>query len=133
MDIETRFESLQRKLRLHRRLWMGTACLLAGAIVLGATRPVPKVIVAENFVVMGPSGKPRASWGVSKDGEVVLGMTEGGKPRLAIGVRKGYTGMIISDSEGKRQFAAGLIKAKSQKEPFPLIALFDKTANPRSA
>jgi hypothetical protein len=131
MDIETRLESLERSNCLHRRLWMGAACLLAGAIVLGATKPVPKeivakTIVAEKFVVIDPLGKPRSAWGASKDGEVVLGMTEGGKPRLAIGVNKGYTGMIISDSAGKRRFAAGLIKAESQKEPFPLIALYDK-------
>jgi hypothetical protein len=138
MDIETRIESLENDirrqkddLRLHRRLWMGAACLLAGALVLGATRPVPKeivakTIVAENFVVIDPSGKPRSTWAASKDGEVLFAMMDGKIPRMLIALKKEDVGMFISDSKGKVRFSAGMIKANSQKEPFPLIALYDK-------
>jgi len=115
---------------------MGTACLLAGALVLGATRPVPKKIeaeevVAERFMVKDALGKPRSTWAVSKDGVVTLGMMAGGKPRLAIGIRKKDVGMFISDSERKVQFFAGIIKARSKEEPFPMVELYDKNGIPQ--
>jgi hypothetical protein len=137
MDIETRLESLENDIRrqkddlhLHKRLWMGAACLLAEAIVLGATRPAPKVIVAEEivaerFIVKDASGKPRSTWLVGKDGEVLLGMLDGGKPRLAIFVRKKDVGMFVSDPGGKGRLSAGMLKGE------PHFSLFDKNGKPQ--
>ncbi len=145
MDIETRIELLEddirrqkddlirqeKKLLFHKRLWMGASCLLAGAIALGAVRPVPKEIVAERFMVKDASGNPRSTWAVSKTGEVTFGMMDGGKPRLAIGIRKKDVGMFISDSEGKIRLFAGMMKARSKKESVPMVGLFDKNGIPQ--
>ena len=103
---------------------MGTACLLAGALVLGATRPVPKKIeaeevVAERFMVKDALGKPRSTWAVSKDGVVTLGMMAGGKPRLAIGIRKKDVGMFISDSERKVHSLPELLKPDRKRSHSP--------------
>ncbi len=139
MDIETRIESLEddirrqkddlirqeKKLLFHKRLWMGAACLLAGAIAIGATRPIPKGIVAESFMVVDPSGKPRSTWGTGKDGEVVFAMLDGGKPRLAIFVRKKDVGMAVSDPGGKGRLSAGMLKGE------PHFSLFDKNGKPQ--
>ena len=68
MDIEKRFESLEKKLRLHRRLGLAAACLIAVAIVIGAAGPVPKVIEAEKFILKDASGKMRGEWEIYKNG-----------------------------------------------------------------
>jgi hypothetical protein len=133
MDIEKRFEALENKiirqenkLRLHKRLWLAAACALAVVIAIGAVKPAPKIIFAENFIVTDASGVPRSTWGVTKKGDVLFEITDGKKPRLFITHRKDMAGIFIVGPDGKPRFSAGMVRGRKYKKTSPSIFFFDK-------
>jgi hypothetical protein len=140
MDIETRLESLEddirrqkddlirqeKKLLFHRRLWMGAACLLAGALAIGATRPVPKEIVAQRFVLKDAKGTEKGIWQVTSAGSEFV-MAEGENRKLLLVLNKKRTGMIIFDKQGLVRLQADTTYEEPGKgDERPGILLFDK-------
>jgi hypothetical protein len=140
MDIETRIESLEddirrqkddlirqeKKLLFHKRLWMGAACLLAGALVLGATKPVPKVIVAEKFVLRDAKGTEKGLWQVTSVGSEFM-MAEGENRKLFLVINKKRTGMAIFDKQGLvRLQADSHYEEPGKGNEKPGLLLFDK-------
>jgi hypothetical protein len=59
MNVEKRIETLEKQVRLYRRVGLLAVCLMAGALIAGAVKPVPKIVEAEKFVLRDAEGKMR--------------------------------------------------------------------------
>jgi hypothetical protein len=144
MDIETRFESLEKKLRLHKRIGLFAAALILCAASLAATGATPEVfkaktieakaIVAESFFVKDSDGKVVSFWGAKgKEGEVYFALLGEKKKKLGLTMSKKRAGMLITGPEGRPWFSAGALKTDRRKETSPAVTFFDRQGRGRAA
>ena len=108
MDIETRLESLENDirrqkddLRLHKRLGLAAACVLAVVIVIGAVKPIPKVIEAEKFELKDSTGKTRGIWEMGNEGPGFSLLDKNGGSLLGLGVTEIGSSLNIYDAHGE--------------------------------
>ncbi len=103
---------LDRLERQNRRMRTGgiVLLLLVGTVLLAAfTEPQQKIVEAEQFVVIDPSGTTRAQFGYY-DGSIVLRLKEAGGSAVMLGVRPNGTSVFsMLFRNGDPAFEIGVI------------------------
>jgi hypothetical protein len=66
MDLEKRIASIEKQVRLYKRLGLLAVVVMAGSLIAGAAAPTSKVIESEKFVLKDGKGELHGVWNVAK-------------------------------------------------------------------
>jgi hypothetical protein len=109
-------DDLARRVRRLERINAG----LAGVIVLGglmAAVQIPKVVQAERFELVGPSGKPTAIMSVVNGDPKLMFTGRTGKVQASLGLMDGESHLTLSDDGRKAMIS--MIAGRSRIETSP--------------
>ena len=112
MDVEKRIETLEKQVRLYRRVGALAVCLMAGALIVGAVKPAPKVVTAEKFVLRDVLGKRRGQWGVDDRGPRFRLFDNNGKRRVDLKHTENGPGLFLFDSKERHRAGIGVASSR---------------------
>jgi hypothetical protein len=126
MDIDARFETLEKSLRLHKRLGILAALAVAGALAIAAAAPIPKVIEAQEFVLKDAKGRMRGVWDFIKGGTRFALDDRHGKVRLVMSTQIDGSNISLLDSNNRTRISIGTVSIHGTAETtVPRIMLRD--------
>lgn len=132
MDLEKRMEELEKTVQRHRRNQFILVGCLAVVLIAWAIWPMPKTIVAEQFILRDASGNIRSMWGMDENDPFLNIWGESQKRVVSIGMTEEGAGLHVADENGKKRFFAGTGREKSTGKEFPELGLLDESSKLRA-
>jgi len=106
-QLTQRLDRLERESRIWKRFGATVLVVTTGLALMGQGRS-PRAVDAEQFLLRGQNGRPRATLQTAADGTPLLALfDENGTTRLGLGFVAGSPSLTFADKDGRSRIVLG--------------------------